>query len=433
MSDRGKGRSRGLRPWHVILGIVLLLVAAVSIWFFIQANRARSGLQALRAQGQPTSYNEWKQLYQVPPGTENAAELYMMASRAYYKPDHDAELPYVGKTKLPPLGEPIPATMVEAMEAFLKQNEQVLELLRKARGIEQCHYDWDPLGEMPDLKMVRSSAQLLVTAAMLKAHQGDTEAALAYIEDALATARSVRNEAGLVCYLVRQSCTAISIHALERALNTTTFTEKQLVKADRLLTEAMSTMDLTKAWIGERCGLIECIEDPSRSGSLNGAAMIIPGLRDVGMADMLDYMGDCIEASKLPPMERTTRIKEIFDGLNDLSGIHIVAKIVAPALGRIAEIDTRCRMNVTTAHIALAVERYRLATGQLPEDLGALVPKYLDRVPVDFYDGQPIRYRRTEPGYILYSIGEDKQDNEGKSREQVDRQEPYDWPFVVTK
>lgn len=90
-------------------------------------------------------------------------------------------------------------------------------------------------------------------------------------------------------------------------------------------------------------------------------------------------------------------------------------------------------MGVTTARTALAIDRYRLATGQLPEDLGSLVPDYLDQVPMDLFDGQPVRYRRAEPGYRVYSVGEDKQDNEGKDRSDVDRGDPYDWPFIVVR
>ena len=66
---------------------------------------------------------------------------------------------------------------------------------------------------------------------------------------------------------------------------------------------------------------------------------------------------------------------------------------------------------------SLATERYRLAEGRLPGKLADLVPEYLDAVPEDPFDGQPLRYRRREKGYVIYSIGKDGVDGGGEERE----------------
>jgi hypothetical protein len=63
--------------------------------------------------------------------------------------------------------------------------------------------------------------------------------------------------------------------------------------------------------------------------------------------------------------------------------------------------------------VALAVERSRRAEGRWPEALGRLVPKYLAAVPVDPYDGLPLRYRRTAEGVVVYSVGPDERDGGG--------------------
>jgi hypothetical protein len=62
---------------------------------------------------------------------------------------------------------------------------------------------------------------------------------------------------------------------------------------------------------------------------------------------------------------------------------------------------------------SLAVERYRLANGALPDSLDALVPKFLNAVPTDPFNGQPLRYKRLAAGYVVYSVGEDGVDNGG--------------------
>lgn len=62
---------------------------------------------------------------------------------------------------------------------------------------------------------------------------------------------------------------------------------------------------------------------------------------------------------------------------------------------------------------ACAVERYALANGRFPETLEALVPAYLEAVPPDPFDGLPLRYIPGEAGYIVYSIGRDREDDGG--------------------
>ncbi len=63
--------------------------------------------------------------------------------------------------------------------------------------------------------------------------------------------------------------------------------------------------------------------------------------------------------------------------------------------------------------VALAASRYRLAHGRLPDRIEDLVPEYLPAVPRDPFDGLPLRYRRTDEGAIIYSVGPDGVDNGG--------------------
>ena len=69
---------------------------------------------------------------------------------------------------------------------------------------------------------------------------------------------------------------------------------------------------------------------------------------------------------------------------------------------------------------ALAAERYRLAKNRWPDDLAALSPEFLREVPLDPYDGAPLRYRHTADGVVIYSVGPDGEDNNGT----IDDQNP---------
>lgn len=62
---------------------------------------------------------------------------------------------------------------------------------------------------------------------------------------------------------------------------------------------------------------------------------------------------------------------------------------------------------------AVALERYHLANDEYPETLDVLEPRFIREIPLDPVDAQPMRYQKTEGGYLLYSIGMDRVDDSG--------------------
>jgi hypothetical protein len=59
----------------------------------------------------------------------------------------------------------------------------------------------------------------------------------------------------------------------------------------------------------------------------------------------------------------------------------------------------------------LALRAWEQTHGELPGDLDALVPEYIEQVPTDPFDGRPLHYSRD--GRILYSVGSDLRDDGG--------------------
>lgn len=71
----------------------------------------------------------------------------------------------------------------------------------------------------------------------------------------------------------------------------------------------------------------------------------------------------------------------------------IFSNIACGAVGRLRHTVQRLRQQVGCLKIGVAVERYRRKNGALPENLDALVPTFLDSVPVAVTTGKPFRYR----------------------------------------
>jgi hypothetical protein len=84
------------------------------------------------------------------------------------------------------------------------------------------------------------------------------------------------------------------------------------------------------------------------------------------------------------------------------------------------EVDLRSLAFLRSAIVALALERHRLEHGAYPDKLEGLVPTYLKSIPLDPYDGQPLRYRRLADGVVVYSVGLDGIDDGGA----IDRDRP---------
>ena len=84
------------------------------------------------------------------------------------------------------------------------------------------------------------------------------------------------------------------------------------------------------------------------------------------------------------------------------------------SLTRAADRFSFAQSAVDLARVACALERHRLATGEYPETLAALAPKFIDQIPPDVNNGQPLHYHRTNAGqFLLYSVGGNGKDDGG--------------------
>ena len=84
--------------------------------------------------------------------------------------------------------------------------------------------------------------------------------------------------------------------------------------------------------------------------------------------------------------------------------------------------DATCRL----VRILVALKAYKVDTGDLPPALDVLVPGYIASLPVDPYDGEPIRYSYDRK--VVYSVGRNLKDDNGDDS-LTDAARP-DWPVV---
>jgi len=81
------------------------------------------------------------------------------------------------------------------------------------------------------------------------------------------------------------------------------------------------------------------------------------------------------------------------------------------AVYRVQEYDCEFRADMAGMKTLVALRYHKQKTGALPRSLDALVPEFLERVPSDPYNGQPLRYLPEKR--IIYSVGPDMLDDGG--------------------
>ena len=90
------------------------------------------------------------------------------------------------------------------------------------------------------------------------------------------------------------------------------------------------------------------------------------------------------------------------------------ARLLLPATSRTAQKAAFAQTAVDCALLACALERYRREHGQFPESLTALQPQFIQKLPHDIINGEPLKYHRSESGqYVLYSVGWNEVDDGG--------------------
>jgi hypothetical protein len=71
-------------------------------------------------------------------------------------------------------------------------------------------------------------------------------------------------------------------------------------------------------------------------------------------------------------------------------------------------------LRMDAARVAVAAEQYRRENGGWPDGLDELVPRFLDAIPRDPFDGAPLRFGPGRTGRLqLWALGEDRDDDGG--------------------
>jgi hypothetical protein len=288
---------------------------------------------------------------------------------------------------------------------------------------------------LPHLDKARSIANLLSWDTRLQLEDKDLEGAMASTRAMLNTGRSIGDEPTIISMFVRMAIREMAMENLERTLAHGESSLIVMKEMQRLFKDEEAVPLLLIALRGERAG-IHVLFTNLESGEVSVEELKEVGKRETGFwkgvtdffaADhflaahvwLLDYQTEAIAIARKPMRTGHTLFRELEARIVP-EAPKPLGQLLAPGAMRLAEAVRRNRTQLRCTLVSLALERYRQANKQWPDSLRDLIPKELTRIPLDPYDGAPLRYRKRNDGVVVYSIGPDGEDNGGN----IDRQRP---------
>jgi hypothetical protein len=380
----------------------------------------------IRQQGFPATLAELDDWYHKLPENLNAALIYTnafaqiaLASNSFYHVRDDKWIPK--------RGQPIAAEDSQGLEAIFSTNRAGLELLYSAATLTNSRYPTDlkqcfntPL---PHLTEMRSTIQILTAEAMFHAAKGEAEGTVQSFIVAGRANDSLSQEPLLISQLVVCANWALICRRLEWSLNATELNPEQLERLQKMLAQARDGF-FYRGLVGERAtgytvfrepkwqGMLFNFTDfgatPSRSAELK-SLLIVSLLKTTGFfkKDKLFYLNalsNYVALAKMPLPERF-KASQSAPSFVPPSNFYLISRLLLPALTKALTRDANRAASIEVAESALAVERFRRANSNaVPDNLEQLVPGYLSAIPLDPFDGQPLRFKKHAQGYVVYSF-----------------------------
>lgn len=106
----------------------------------------------------------------------------------------------------------------------------------------------------------------------------------------------------------------------------------------------------------------------------------------------------------------------------------VLIGLLLPAVHKVQSASERSEQIQRNLHLAFALAAYHRDNKRYPGKLDDLAPKYLAAIPNDIFAGKALKYRPAENAYLLYSIGANGKDEEGRW---YDDDPPGDDPRVI--
>ena len=331
---------------------------------------------------------------------------------------------------------------------------ELAEAERRPHAVFPVKWEQGFAALLPHLSLMQSAASIHRIRAAAHLARKENAAAFEEFQGMLRLVRALESEPTLIAGLVRISALKMASGVAWEGLVQDRWTSAELATIQRDLTPFNVLADFRFSLASERAGMNDTL-NRMRGGEVpfpttselsltgnNSASQI--GLRAISVfAGVLNYNQIAINRYHDESLSRIdaegARFRESGSAdamLQDIesswpkSVFYSLFRVTVPLVRDVEKNFLFAHTTLQLTRLACALERCRMAEGAYPETLDALVPKYIEALPHDVIDGQPLRYRRTDDGrFLLYSVGMNAKDDGGASGGKTSASEQLDWAW----
>lgn len=440
---------RGLIGWIIAhpksaLTLAILLMVALAILGFSRAAESRlaAKIAAIKAKGEPTTIQDLLARQRPVPDMENrtvaVGRIGSQLQLTKLSEEQSVDLHYLGHARQKPTGIRWTQKEIESAQDYLKRVDTELADLHKAMGLHDAAYaiKWTTpalVTQMPELSWMRGAASALTLEAMTAAMAGDPARAERLLLDAQGLSQLTEGGDTIMSALVQIGIDSLFSDLTERVINQGALSDVALREIDQSLCAREGSVDLKRAYMAERVTFLDTMiwmrtnkgnVTPLYGASANGQAnplsywAYVPALPALDMAEGLKFYDVMITGLRGPTGESVRKSMALDAGLSSMPWYSIISNSMVVRLSRPVVLWVRGIGQMRALRVALAAERYRLANGHWPADANALTPRFLNAIPPDPIDGNPIRYAIIPEGIKTWTISGDgaDEDNGGDIR-----------------
>lgn len=470
--------SAGAWLWrHNLLSAALLVVAVIIGSLVFEHVRGSiilaHYLRDLRARGEKMTVTEIKPAR--PEGENGAPEVLAVARKL--QSGSVLPNSYPPRMRLTPAGHAIVGFREEEwvdgkvtnhweqLAVDLQANEATLATIRSAMAQPVLDCDFDPslgpLARFPHLSISKTLTQWFASSIQLSLHEGKPREAVPDLVTETDLPRMLARDGIVISELVRIAIASIARADAWEVLQADGWTDDDLARIQRVWERQEFLNAMVRALEGERVfaqstyemmrksnqqtadvlfglQLIGMEDTPKWEQKLNdlpGGDTVTRFLRnevysplwrfawlDQDLAHYLKYLQEMINLGREASQEKSLKAMEPrmdelmlrFQNRGFYDKLRFPSEMSVSSLSRVLYRVMRVETERSLVLGAIALKRYILRYGKPPSSLSALVPEFLSSVPVDYMDGQPVKYRaQPDGGFLLYSVGEDGKDDGG--------------------
>ena len=314
----------------------------------------------------------------------------------------------------------------------------VLPLLHEAAAkpgyyVDREYYRPSIYLQLSDLQNMRYMASLLALDGQDKAAAGDVRGAIQDINTRLVMARHAATEPLLIALLVSAGIQNNALGALQRLLE-----RKNISAADiatlriengpsyrKLLERALrmeEAIRLTTFYqVDVECQFSRIVRYDGQE--VPGDHPILESDRVFAFVHRLFLLPGELEVSRQISHEMHVaagkpygEAKPLWEQCATQARFHggaLMNTVFIPSAAAYGQASTRADATRQVARLGVAAYLYREKNGHFPEKLNDLAPDYILTLPTDPFDGKPMKWKRTDHGIVIYSVGPDMVDDGG--------------------